>query len=71
MPQSHWLPKIQKVKHDKKDIKLIAAKKITLKQIHPQPIKSKNFFFFKSLSPVAQKLSQERELLRIWDQCQS
>ena len=71
--QGHWRPKILKANNDRKDIKLLAAKK-SLKEIHPLPIKS-NILSFEPLStresPVTPKLSQARKITRTWDQRQS
>ena len=34
IPQAHWLPKILKAKRDRKDIKLLAAKKTTYVEVN-------------------------------------
>ena len=73
----HWWPKILKVKHNRKDIKLLAAKKTTYIEVNtPSTNHIYNFFFgtigwVTSRSPVTQKLSQVWKILRTWDQRQS
>ena len=64
-----------KSKHDRKDIKLLAAKKTTHIELNALSADQIYNSFFQPLStigsPVTQKLSQERKILRTWDQRQS
>ena len=69
-----WVTKILKAKRDRKDTKLLAAEKTTYIEVIAPSTNDFKILSFETFStkgsPVIQKLSQERKMLKTWDQRQ-
>ena len=62
MPQDHWWLKILKAKHDRKDIKLLVAKKTTYTEVNTPSTSNIQNFLFRTI--VYQRVTSDLNITR-------